>query len=607
MILRYQFNGLLGYSYFEAAADLSGECESFRLRLRIEYTRLLDWADVAGLSDEINYESFDGNMRMNRAVVMALLGEISALLTTMRHSCLQNTEEVLNEAQEIKEPVAEFDLQSFQLTFEASNLPYRQRRHRKGLNHVLKIKKGLQNIVSEPKRRMKWAIRDREKFITDLSRLRELTNYLHETVGEHKVDILLQTANETQLAMVQLTDTVDEMKSLLQAIKDSTPADADDVASLRSETSTIVTGDPVSLGPLPMLDIDTLVFQLTSFRINSLDVKKQADAGNLAHLRLDAAKFQDTKSAYDSFGNKVLANFGGQRVWVEWKKVSIGVVEDHRGLPTSGILFEENIQYLTALLSQKHIPEAFRVPQCLGYFLEKQSSSVGMVFRYPQTAPPSSQPVTLLRLLGNTAPPLLSKISMAKRLTSSLLYLHSVNWLHKSLNSTSVLFFQSGNNFSWSDLYISSFEHARPDEGRTLSGPAQAPGLSQLYWHPDYMSTSGHIFRKSYDIYSIGIVLIEIALWQPASRIFNVVDPTMINKATLEGVRASILGENSCLENVRSVMGNRYHDAAKTCIEGVHRFKLDSRKEVEADPVVGAMIQQEFLRLVVDVLDSVVV
>lgn len=67
-----------GYHYFEAAVQMPVDCESFKLRLRIEYTRLLDWGDLAGLTDESKHKQFDTRLKANRAIIMALLSEIQS-------------------------------------------------------------------------------------------------------------------------------------------------------------------------------------------------------------------------------------------------------------------------------------------------------------------------------------------------------------------------------------------------------------------------------------------------------------------------------------------------------------------------------------------------
>lgn len=51
---------------------------SFRLRLQIEHTRLLDWGDAAGINN--GEDAFNKKMKVNGAVVMALLSEMRSLL-----------------------------------------------------------------------------------------------------------------------------------------------------------------------------------------------------------------------------------------------------------------------------------------------------------------------------------------------------------------------------------------------------------------------------------------------------------------------------------------------------------------------------------------------
>ncbi len=175
---------------------MPAECESLRLRLRIEYTRLLDWGNLASLSEEHDHHSFDRKLQSNRATIIMILSEMRSLLKTLRKISLIYTEIkskrkdkkitsdaelasdmsatfdsedkiqmffqgvtiVVNSIQEIRDfalfiIVITIDLEFCRDFFKSRKLFFRTRRQRTtGLNHVIKLSQGLKNIVMNPRR-----------------------------------------------------------------------------------------------------------------------------------------------------------------------------------------------------------------------------------------------------------------------------------------------------------------------------------------------------------------------------------------------------------------------------------------------------------------------
>lgn len=99
--------------------------------------------------------------------------------------------------------------------------------------------------------------------------------------------------------------------------------------------------------------------------------------------------------------------------------------------------------------------------------------------------------------------------------------LHVANWLHKAICSDNVLFIRqsgaSGPNgqISARSVYLAGYEFSRP--GR-LRDPTQPAGdvVRSVYAHPAYRGGDVR-YRRLFDIYSLGVVLLEIGLWQRAA------------------------------------------------------------------------------------------
>ena len=214
---------------------------------------------------------------------------------------------------------------------------------------------------------------------------------------------------------------------------------------------------------------------------------------------------------------------------------------------------------------------------------------------------------------------------MATSLALSLFCLHTVGWYHKALRSASVILFVDSDRVGFETPLISAFEYARPDSADyTTSRPPYDPAWA-VYSHPSYQGPAAERFRKTFDIYSLGIILLEIAHWKKADELLGFTGTTSCSpaaaqphvnnpsqrdsldvplKATKE-VRQRILQDDpGLLEDVRCAFGQRYYLAVKSCIEGLEELgqeRLDSLTITQKN----TLIQQAYLRKVVDALQGI--
>ena len=187
-----------------------------------------------------------------------------------------------------------------------------------------------------------------------------------------------------------------------------------------------------------------------------------------------------------------------------------------------------------------------------------------------------------------------------------MLYLHAVNWLHKGLRSDGVIFFPDSSTSSISEPYITGYEFARPNkDGETTTTATEFDDYMMLYVHPNYQGVEAKgTYSKIFDIYSLGIILLEIAYWKRIEQIITI-DTHSAKPAQLKAVRERLLKPDfSCLAFVKENLGDRYYTAVKSCIEGRSAFGVGD-VEVEGDIQTGAKLQHGFSTLVVDALESI--
>ena len=205
----------LGYQYFIAAAGMPDDCSFLRTRLQIEYSRLLDWSHVSGLSGYEDGQDLPEPLKTHRLVLVAVLTEIRF---SMDHLAELDGEYVELQP-EANSSIASTD-KDLASGFSQISLSYDKkviaRKHLRGFNHIARSATMAKDVLKHPKR-LKWVAFDSGTFTKMLTRLVELNDHLHEMMHDHRA-LLLETATQkTYLEMVQVRTSVNELNHLVKA------------------------------------------------------------------------------------------------------------------------------------------------------------------------------------------------------------------------------------------------------------------------------------------------------------------------------------------------------------------------------------------------------
>lgn len=217
---------------------------------------------------------------------------------------------------------------------------------------------------------------------------------------------------------------------------------------------------------------------------------------------------QATEASCLALGIYTAENGEEREIFVEWKDVEAsGIVKD---------MIIERIRALGALLSTRNAVE-FRRPTCLGTFEDKKyqertrRSRIGLVYQLPPKA--VGLPVSLSSLLlygkkNSFRPPLGQRFMLAFRLAAAISLFHASDWLHKAFRSDKILFATADDI---TEPLIAGFQYSRPVGDASLEGSLTGRPETDLYYHPSVNAG----WTKIFDIYSLGVVLWEIAFWRP--------------------------------------------------------------------------------------------
>ncbi|KAN0103559.1 hypothetical protein V8E51_011872 [Hyaloscypha variabilis] len=126
-----------------------------------------------------------------------------------------------------------------------------------------------------------------------------------------------------------------------------------------------------------------------------------------------------------------------------------------------------------------------------------------------------SEPRSLRALLVSAIPyPLSERLALAQKLTRSIFFIHTVQFVHKNIRPETVIVFREGN----SDIgapFLAGFENFRLEDGQTYK-VGDDFWERNLYRHPSRQGVELEIerYQMQHDIYSLGVVLLEIGLWK---------------------------------------------------------------------------------------------
>lgn len=573
-------------------------CKYLRTRLQIEYLRLTNWSEVAGLIEFKEGHDLPDSLKADRLVLIAILTEIRALMDDFA-----NVNGKYQDQLRPDKSAGAKDAEELNLVEEFSNisLEYEEkavgRKYMRGTNHIVNHMRMAKDIAKNPKR-LVWVAFDEQVFRSLLGRLTELNDYLQELLHGRQARKLEQMTEKTYMEMVQVRSSVAELKHLVTAamlLEDRGQSTTTELRRRHNQVLARLAGfkslnaaneDPTGQKPP---DYDSVI---SSTCLNYSSVYYEESSSPSSPRARAEGKF------FPGDGTS-------KKVWIEWKTYK----EQWDPKLDKHIPQDANVRRMRELaaLLQSGKPQEFCAPRCLGYFDDRDDAEqseheyrFGLVFEKPIDV----SPVSLHDVLKAPEPTLADRITLAHKISTCVLYLHAVNWLHKSLRSDSIVFFPL--SISTTGPYLTGYEYARADRpGETITG-GDVDEWTELYVHPSYQGpgTKGR-YRKTFDIYSLGIILLEIAYWQPIEEIMGLDMASQDIFKDIKGIRDTLLQPKSeVMEALKVKFGEEYLIAVRSCIEGREAFGI-KLNESEVDIATGAKLQQEFTRLVTDGLASI--
>ncbi|KAM6481010.1 prion-inhibition and propagation-domain-containing protein [Trichoderma sp. SZMC 28011] len=468
------FDGCVkAYGYFTTASNLDSDSQRMMCKVRIEEMRLVVWGREWGVAEG----KFDEH-----------LSERNPQLKVLATQILEQLHGTVTDFKKLQDRYGLVDEATAKGGKEADVSPPRKGSKDEGKKtNGFKTSSSTLNLSSERSwrkeigLRTKWVIGDKDKFSNLLKDLKDFNDGLEALFPPSQVQSF--------------------QRAWTHQLLDRAQRDLAELSLLENASS----------GIYPKL---TNSANLKKLRIN-LDSKPQESFKPTFALKIGRTSLdiQDLESPRRVQAHHVTAG----DVLIEWVDYDREEIEER----VVHVRRMDDLARMMHSASECH-PDLHSI-DCLGYTDDAANNRYGLVYKAPASS--HSTLKTLISSPDLKTPDLDDRIRLAQTLAVAVWSLHSLDWLHKSICSSNIVFFPSA--FSTSGLsptasaalvpdislpYLSGFGASRPELDIALSVVPRNPSIEDLHRHPASLRGRPHI--KPFDIYSFGLVLLEIGLWK---------------------------------------------------------------------------------------------
>lgn len=220
----------------------------------------------------------------------------------------------------------------------------------------------------------------------------------------------------------------------------------------------------------------------------------------------------------------------------------------------------------------------------LGYYVDMPNARYAFVYQMPMDYFPflrnptdllnEWKPKPLVSLFQSAdrqdVPNLETRFRLAYDLVLAVLHLRSQNIVHGNINSSNVLIFPGLTNSPNDEVQLTeNFQRPYLTSLAQFSGdgPSPEPLSSSMYRHPDDKRQLEDESAWAHDLYSLGLVLLEIGLWLPVNRCWKMKYNNAMFKQRIENLYVRRLGPKC---------GSAYFHMVQLCLDAPN-FNLSTQ------------------------------
>jgi hypothetical protein len=158
---------------------------------------------------------------------------------------------------------------------------------------------------------------------------------------------------------------------------------------------------------------------------------------------------------------------------------------------------------------------------------------------------------------------------LSQAIASCIYSLHLTGWLHKSIRSSNFIYFSKQSQdltaLNICEPYLMGFQQSRQSRPGAYSD-GSITTKERAFVHPSYQD--GVRFHSAFDYYSLGVILLEIALWRP-------IDKVLALGTSADALRLLL---EYAAKYVPKRMGTGYCEVVVACLNFHHHNNSEKRE-----------------------------
>ncbi|KAF2663025.1 hypothetical protein K491DRAFT_12889 [Lophiostoma macrostomum CBS 122681] len=261
-------------------------------------------------------------------------------------------------------------------------------------------------------------------------------------------------------------------------------------------------------------------------------------------------------------------------------------------------------------------PLTFGLLQCRGFYKEmdderRSLASFDLVFTIPTGL---RNPKSLRHILLSPDPDtsLSDRFRVAQQLAQAVSYVHTYGFVHKGIRPDTILIFEDRTS-SLAASFLVGFESMRTENGRTLKA-GDSVWEKDIYRHPLRQGLKPEVaYIMQHDIYSLGVCLLEIGLWEsfvlyqneaiPSHLLPPFIDEEAEEVAKATRIKDSLVG--LARKKLPGRMGDKYTDVVVNCLTCLDEDNIDFGNERDFEDEDGILIGVRYIEKVLLRLNDV--
>ncbi|KAF8539318.1 hypothetical protein BDD12DRAFT_882701 [Trichophaea hybrida] len=194
------------------------------------------------------------------------------------------------------------------------------------------------------------------------------------------------------------------------------------------------------------------------------------------------------------------------------------------------------------------------------------------------------------------------RINLAKKIASAVFYVHSADFVHKNVRTDNIIILEPITDpespskkyrqfpRAIGEPYLVGYDGVRKVDAETKRLPVGEQG-KRIYLHPDrHRLAVGDEYRMKHDVYSLGVVLLEVAIWK------SFVDAKgNVTEKHLKTAKGDLLPPNDlqrvfvamAQSQIPRYLGAKYKDAVVACLKGLEEEEENHLLDDRDGIVVG--------------------